>query len=66
MDNPILREIRQIREEHAAQFDYDIDAILADNRRPFAGGNHPRVSLVPARTDIPTTRPEVQPATIEE
>ncbi len=63
MDNPILRELRQIRDEHAAQFNYDVDAILADNRRPFIGGNHPRVSLVPPPIDTPTTQPQPEPAT---
>jgi len=29
----ILDEIRRIRDEHAKQFNYDIDAIFADHRR---------------------------------
>lgn len=64
MDNPILRELRQIREEHAAAFAYDVGAILADNHRPFTGGNHPRVSLVsPPNRDASAAQPQTQPAT---
>ncbi len=29
----ILDEIRRIRDEHAKQFNYDLDAIFADHRR---------------------------------
>ncbi len=31
--NPILDEIRRIRDEHAKQFNYDLDAIFADIKR---------------------------------
>jgi hypothetical protein len=31
--DPIVEEIRRIREEHAARFNYDIDAIAADIKR---------------------------------
>lgn len=30
VDDPILREIRRIREEHAAEFGYDVRAMLRD------------------------------------
>ena len=30
--DPIIAEIRAVRDEHAAQFDYDIDAIFRDIR----------------------------------
>ncbi len=29
-DDPIVAEIRKIRNEHAAQFNYDLDAIYRD------------------------------------
>ena len=32
----ILDEIRRIRDEHAKQFNYDLDAIWADHRRHAA------------------------------
>jgi hypothetical protein len=30
MNDPIVEEIRRIRDEHAARFDYDLDAIFRD------------------------------------
>ncbi len=30
MDDPIVAEVRRIREEHAEKFDYDLEAIVAD------------------------------------
>ena len=30
MDDPIVTEVRRIREEHAEKFDYDLEAIVAD------------------------------------
>jgi hypothetical protein len=32
-DNEILRELRQIRDDHAAKFNYDLEAIYADIKR---------------------------------
>jgi len=31
--NPIIAELRKIRDEHAAKFNYDIDAMVADWQR---------------------------------
>ena len=33
MTDPIVEEIHKIREEYAAKFDYDIDAMFDDLRR---------------------------------
>jgi len=33
MKDTIIAELRKIRDEHAAKFNYDIDAIVADLRR---------------------------------
>lgn len=33
MNDPIVEEIRKYRQEYAAQFNYDIDAICEDIRR---------------------------------
>ena len=30
MDDPIVAEVRRIREEHAEKFGYDLEAIVAD------------------------------------
>jgi hypothetical protein len=32
-DDPIVEEVRRIRQEHAARFDYDLQAIFADLKR---------------------------------
>lgn len=33
MDDPIVQEVRRIRQEYAKQFDYDVRAMAADLRR---------------------------------
>ena len=53
MDYPIVEEIRRIREEHAAEFNYDLDAILADLKRLEAESKQPRVSFGPRRVAKP-------------
>ena len=53
MKDPIVEEVRRIREEHAAQFNYDIDAIFADLKRLQAGSKRPRVSFGPRRIERP-------------
>ncbi|MBI4909139.1 MAG: hypothetical protein HY820_36300 [Acidobacteria bacterium] len=45
MVDPIVEEVRRIREEHAAQFNYDLDAIFADYKRIEVESGRPRVSL---------------------
>jgi len=32
-EDPIVQEVRRIRQEHAARFDYDLRAIFADLKR---------------------------------
>jgi hypothetical protein len=63
MKDYIVEEVRRIREEHAAQFNYDIDAIFADLKRLEADSKQPRVSfgprpidkLIPSAPPLPTT-----------
>lgn len=33
IEDPVVQEVRRIRNEHAAQFDYDLEAIFADLKR---------------------------------
>jgi hypothetical protein len=42
----IVEEVRRVREEHAAKFNYDISAICADIRRKQAESGRIVVSLV--------------------
>jgi len=61
MGDPIVEEVRRIREEHAAKFDYDVDAIFADLKRLEAESMQPRVSLGPRRLDKPVLSAETFP-----
>ena len=58
MEDPILVEVWRIREEHAAQFDYDLDAVFAAYKRlePESGRKH--VSFGPRRVEIPSRSTE--------
>ncbi len=47
--DPIVEEIRKIREVHAAIFNYDLKAICADLRKKEKDCGHPVVSLPPKR-----------------
>jgi len=47
MEDPIVEEVRKIRDEHAARFHYDLDAIFADYKRLEAESGRPHVSLGP-------------------
>lgn len=58
MEDPILAEVRRIREEHAAQFDYDLDAIFADYKRLEAESMRKHVSFGPRRVEIPSRSTE--------
>jgi hypothetical protein len=49
MLDPIVEEIRKIREEHAARFNYDIDAIFEDFRKNEKESGLPLVTLQPRR-----------------
>ena len=41
LTNPIVDEVRKVREAHAAKFNYDLDAIFRDiKEREKASGNH--------------------------
>ena len=55
MKDPIVEEVRKVRDEHAAQFNYDLDAIYADMKRIETESKEPRVSFGPRR--IPKTAP---------
>jgi hypothetical protein len=61
MKDPIVEEVRRIREEHAASFNYDIDAIYADLKRIEAESNLPHVSLAPRRLSPRTASTVIPP-----
>lgn len=47
MEDPIITELHEFREEWAAQFNYDIHAIAADLRRTQQEENRQVVNLPP-------------------
>ncbi len=49
MFDPIVEEIRKIREEHAARFNYDLDAIFEECKRDERELGLPLVTLPPQR-----------------
>jgi hypothetical protein len=53
MNDPVVEEVRRIREEHAAEFNYDVEAIFADLKRSEAKHNRARVSFGPRRIEKP-------------
>jgi hypothetical protein len=49
--DPIVEEVRRGREEHAARFGFDVDAILAEFKRIEAESTRPRVRFEPRRIE---------------
>ena len=47
--DPIVEEVRAIRQRHAARFNYSIEAIVADMQKRQQAMNRPLVSLKPKR-----------------
>lgn len=61
-DDPIVNEVRRVRNEHAAKFNYDLDAIYRDlKERERASGRkyvryEPRVYVAPEHQVAVTTK----------
>ena len=49
--DPIVEEVRKVRQEHAVRFNYDLKAIAEDLRQRQAGSGHNVVSYPPRRVD---------------
>jgi len=47
-DDPIVAEVRKARHAHAARFNFDLDAIVADLRSRQGKSGHKVVSFAPA------------------
>ena len=52
--DPIVEEVRRVRQAHAARFNYDLDAIVRDLREQQEKSGRKVVSLPPKR---PRRRP---------
>jgi hypothetical protein len=46
-DDPIVEEVRKVREAHAAKFNYYVRAICRDIREKEKNSGQPHVSLAP-------------------
>jgi hypothetical protein len=55
--DPIVAEIRRIREEFAARFNYDLDAILDDARQRYAAGDRKVIRRPPRRPLVVADQP---------
>ncbi|MBF0605066.1 MAG: hypothetical protein HQL07_15420 [Nitrospirae bacterium] len=54
--DPIVEEIRKIRDEHAARFNYDLEAIYKDIKRLEEASGRKTVNLKPKLVqEIPKT-----------
>ena len=49
LNDPIVEEIRKVRDEHAARFNYDLDAIFDDIKKSEKELGVPLVRLPPNR-----------------
>jgi hypothetical protein len=47
--DPIVTEVRQVREAHAAQYNFDLRAIYLDLKKAEQKSEHQKVSFAPKR-----------------
>ncbi len=59
MEDPIVKEVREIRQAHAAQFNYDLDAIFEDLKEQEKRSGRTYVSY-PAKRIPASERPPVE------
>ncbi len=52
IEDDVVAEVRRIRDEHAARFDYDLDAIVADFKKREGNDQSPVVSAPPKITPL--------------
>ena len=51
MNDPIVDEVRRVREAHAARFNYDLDAIFRDIKEQEKKSGRKFVSFTPPRLE---------------
>ncbi len=56
-DDPIVEEVRRIRREHAARFDFDLKAIFADLKRSESEREAERSPLLTPTGEEPSAPP---------
>ncbi len=52
-DDPIVAEVRKVREEHAARYNYDLPAIYAALKQQEKQNPSPKASFSPKRIPFP-------------
>ena len=57
MKDPIVEEVRRVRDEYARQFNYNLDAICDDLRKKQDQGGRKVVSFPPKRVSQPSSQP---------
>ena len=58
-NDPIVEEVRKVREEHAARFDHDLERIFRDLKEQETKSGRKVVSFPPKRPlEIATVRPQ--------
>lgn len=58
LNDPIVEEARRFRDEHAARFNYDLDAIFDDFEKSQKELGRPLVTLTPNRVAKPVAADE--------
>jgi len=56
-NDPIVEEVRKVRNEHAKKFNYDLGAIVADLKKQQKGSKRKFITLPPKK---PTVLPKVK------
>ncbi len=58
-NDPIVEEVRKVRNDHARKFNYDLKAIAADLKKQQQAGRRKVVSLPPRKpTILPKSKAE--------
>ena len=55
MKDPIVEEVRKVRNAHAAKFNFDLHAICEDLRKKEKDCGHPVISLPPKKPLLKAT-----------
>ena len=56
-DDPIVAEVRRIRHEHAARFNFDLESIVKDLKSQEQASGRPYLRLPPRRLAVQQTNP---------
>ena len=51
-NDPIVEEVRKVRNEHAQKFNYDLKAIVADLKKQQKASKHKFVTLPPKKPTV--------------